>query len=301
MRKLTRALVCLSLYFLFVACADTNSQKEVSANEPDVVLKQHRLMLRPAPTEPTTMVVDEVAGRGKLKNFFKQESLRASASGSFGPEGIGFLKKLLPKKEHELLYVLDLRQEPHALINDRAVTWYAPNNWTNSNSNREEALHREKRILSEIGVGDLLGNLKVISRESFPSLIRASGFSYDRISVVQHVRPTDLEVDYFIELCRRLPAKAWIHFVDYEGKERSAQFLLMYDILMNATSENFEDLVNKYRQLFAKPELFTVSEESSPFHKFEKENLEFLEKFYVYARQNPQGAGKLWGEYILIH
>lgn len=281
-----------------VGCADTGSHSSDTLSEMSSA-KSHFFMSRPTATEPTELKFDPVESKGKIKNFVSNVSLKTSSSGSFGSEGLGAIKKLMPKKEHELIYVIDLRQEPHGLVNDRAVTWYAPHNWTNSSANRDEALQREKRLLSELTVGSQISGTAIQSIESFASLIRSSGMNYERLSVVQHLRPSDREVDTFIEICRRLPAKAWVHFLDYEGKERAAYFMLMYDVLQNANQSTLESFYVKYRTMYFKEDLFSLSVESSLYYRYEKEQLDFLNRFYAYAKKNPQGIGELWGEYLL--
>ncbi len=280
------------------SCADTASLPSDTLAEMSSSKNQF-FMSRPTATEPTELKFDPVESKGKAKNFVANSTLRASSSGSFGSEGLSAIKKILPKKEHELIYVFDLRQEPHGLVNDRAVTWYAPHNWTNSSANRDEALQREKRLLSELTVGSVIGDTSVQSIESFASLVRSSGMNYERLSVVQHLRPSDREVDIFIEACRKLPSKAWLHFVDYEGKERAAYFMLMYDILQNANQSSLEAFYGKYRALYSKDDLFSLSVESSLYYRYEKEQLDFLNRFYAYAKKNPQGTNELWGEYLL--
>lgn len=285
---------------VLAACASSqreHSEKRVAITAPGS--QDTFFMSRPMPTEPTELVFDVVEGSRKLKNYLSQPSMRFSSSGSFGAEGISALKKILPKKDVQLLQVLDLRQEPHGLINDKAVTWLAPHNWTNASANREEALQREKRLLSELTVGSEVAGVQIQSVESFASLIRSSGINYDRLSVVQHLRPTDLEVDAFIGFIRNLPVNAWVHFVDYEGNERAAEFMLMYDLLNNAGTADLESFYNKYRKLYNKENLFTLSVESSNYYKYENEKLKFFERFYTYAKKNPKGVGQLWGEFLL--
>ena len=290
--------IALAGYLVLAGCADTGSHQSDSLSQLSAAKNQF-FMSRPRATEPTELKFDPVEPKGKLKNFISNTSMRVSSSGSFGSEGLSALKKILPKKEHELIYVIDVRQEPHGLVNDRAVTWYAPHNWTNSSANREEALQREKRLLSELTVGSTIADTNVQSIESIASLIRSSGMNYERLSVVQHLRPSDREVDTFIELCRKLPTKAWLHFVDYEGKERAAYFMLMYDVLQNANQNSLESFYAKYRNLYGKEELFSLSVESSLYYRYEKEQLDFLNRFYAYAKKNPQGTSQLWGEYLI--
>ena len=150
--------------------------------------------------------------------------LRASGSGEFTPENL----KLVLARTRGPVTVFDLRQETHAFVNDLPVSWYASHDWANvgrsqAGIEKEEAARVQSfKPGSEIevrpghpvkhGNGNSDPPQRVtIERASMEGeVVEGSGAHY--VTVTDHARPLDEEVDRFVRAVRALPENAWAHF-----------------------------------------------------------------------------------------
>lgn len=278
---------------LLASCAQAPLQK----NDQTVVSKPSFFMTKPQATAPITLVVDEDFAGKKLIAYRKNSELRLSGSATFGPQGLKELAKPL-KKSKSLLYVVDLRQESHGLINDQPVTWDAEKNWGLAELNHDEAIRHERRLLGDLRIGEKLGKNEIKSIETEESLVRSAGHQYLRLTVLDFVRPSDREVEAFVEAVANLPDQAWVHIHCRDGGNRTTLFMLLYDMLLNAKSISFEDLVKRNVTLSKDPNLLEIGETQNWQYSLQKERVEFVHEFYNYAKAHPRGAGKLWTEWV---
>ncbi|AHZ86420.1 protein tyrosine phosphatase [Bdellovibrio bacteriovorus] len=291
-----KKLLLLPVLFAVAACA----QKSVSLT-PDkpVSTKIPFFMTRPQPTTPVELVFDKDHAAPKPMNYRKSDSLRMSGSATFSPKALKEVAKPV-KKNKASLYVFDLRQESHGLINDIPVTWYADRDWANADLNHEEAVRRERRLLGDLRVGDKIGTTAIQSIETEESMIRTGGHQYVRLTVTDHVRPVDSEVDRFIESVRALPENAWVHFHCRAGKGRTTTFMVLYDMLKNAKTDSFEEIIKRNTELSNDYDVLTVpADEKDWKYPYQKERAAFVTEFYNYAKAHPNGEGMLWGEWVL--
>lgn len=291
-----KRLLLLPVLLAAVACAE----KTVSL-KPDkpVSTKIPFFMTRPQAMTPVELVFDKDHATSKPGNYRKNESLQMSGSASFATKALKEIAKPV-KKNKATLYVFDLRQESHGLINDIPVTWTADREWANAEMNHEEAVRRERRLLGDLRVGEKVGNTTIQSIETEESLVRTGGHQYVRLTVTDHVRPVDSEVDRFIEAIRGMPDKAWAHFHCRSGKGRSTVFMIMYDMLRNAGTETYETIIKRNTELSQDFDVLTVpTDEKDWKHPFQKETVAFITEFYNYAKAHPNGEGVLWGEWVL--
>lgn len=244
-------------------------------------------MTKPAPASEVTLVVDRDFVGSKIVNYRKRPDLNLSGSATFGPMALKDLAKPLKKKKIPL-YIFDLRQESHGLINDQPVTWQAERNWSNTDLNHDEAIRRERRLLGDLQIGSLLDGKEIKSIETEESMVRTSGHQYVRLTVIDHVRPSDSEVDRFIEAVKALPENAWVHFHCRDGGNRTSTFMRLYEILVG----------KKEVDLTQDPELSQLGDEQAWDFLYKKERLEFLQEFSKYAKAHPRGEGMVWSEWV---
>src|ERR1043166_4524010 len=76
-------------------------------------------------------------------------------------------------------------------------------------------------------------------------IVGGAGASYVRITVTDHTRPLDDEVDRFVLAVRALPGNAWAHFHCEAGLWRTTTFMVLYDMLRNANRVSLEDIVRR--------------------------------------------------------
>lgn len=238
------------------------------------------------------------------------DSLRAS--GSAEPWETAF--PVLKERFGENLILIDLRQESHGFLNGAPVTWYLPpGDWINLGKTRDETLEDEKERLARLvrekaalvhednwipqkiqGFGK---TEKVLSVTSEGELARRYGIRHFRLTVPDHMRPSDEDVDRFITFVRGLREKDWLHFHCHAGMGRTTTFLIMYDMLQNADRVSLEDIVA--RQAAAGPRYNVFRDESgAPWEKVFGERAAFVRKFYEYAKAFRVGSKENWTEWL---
>src|SRR2546422_3189593 len=152
--------------------------------------------------------------------------LHASGSGEFTADGL----KLLLARTRGPVTIFDLRQETHIFVNGLPISWYATHDWVNvgrSHSAIEEGEASRVQSLkpgSEIDVrpghpvkhgsaNSVTPEQVTVERASTEqNIVEGAGAHYVRITVTDHTRPLDDEVDRFVLAVRALPEDAWAHF-----------------------------------------------------------------------------------------
>lgn len=279
---------------LLSACAEKNVNSD-NQTMVDQVTNTPFFMTRPKPTEPVELVFDKKYIGKKPLNYRADAKNRMSGSASYQPQALREIAKPVKKKKN-LLYIFDLRQESHGYINDEPVTWQADRDWANADLSYDEVIRRERRLLGDMKVGDRLNGTEIKSIETEESSVRSAGHNYVRITVTDHVRPTDVEVDRFVETVRNMPPEAWAHFHCRAGKGRTTTFMVMYDILKNAQKDSLAEINERVMKLSNDYDAMAIPEKTDWKYVYQKERAEFLENFYVYAKENPK-IEKLWTEW----
>jgi protein-tyrosine phosphatase len=252
-----------------------------------------------------------VAGGGREPSTLGLSELRASGSGQFSGPGLERLMGLLPAR----VTVFDLRQETHVFVNGLPVSWYATNNWANVGRPREEIegeegdrchtfVPRTRLLLSDAGARKAAPDvappvsLEVADVQTEAALVRMAGAAYVRITVSDHARPTDVEVDRFLLAVRELPPEGWAHFHCRAGRGRTTTFLALYDMLRNAHRVSLEDIARRQELLAEDYDVLRPAESGSWKAPFTEDRIAFVRAFYAYARENPNGRPRLWTEWL---
>lgn len=155
------------------------------------------------------------------------------------------------KVAYDKIYVIDLREEPHAFINDAAVSWYyGPLNVQQNKSSGEVIASDYRRIAQVRAFSTVFINTIEKSVDGMPSekkteiypvttviseqeAVNGLGAHYIRIPVTDHFRPEGRDVDEFVNFVTQLPAGAWLHFKCRGGKGRTTTFMVFLDIIRN--------------------------------------------------------------------
>ena len=238
------------------------------------------------------------------------DSLRASGSAELWESAFPVLKKHFGGN----LILVDLRQESHGFLNGAPVVWYLPpGDWINLGKTRDETLQDERDRLAGLGREKTVRihdddwipsriqgpgkSEKVLSVASEEELARRSGIHYFRLTVPDHMRPSDEDVDRFINLVRGLRAGDWLHFHCHAGMGRTTTFLVMYDMLKNAGQVTLDDIVA--RQAAAGPHYNVFRNESGPpWEEVFREREAFVRQFYEYAKAFRAGSNASWTEWL---
>jgi protein-tyrosine phosphatase len=238
--------------------------------------------------------------------------LRASGSGEFTPEGL----KLVLARTRGPVTVFDLRQETHIFLNDLPVSWYASRDWANvgrsqsaieaDETSRVQSLKPGSEIVIRAGEPVKKGSagaatpqrVTVGSSSTEHDIVGAAGASYVRVTVTDHARPLDDEVDRFVLAVRALPENAWAHFHCEAGRGRTTTFMVLYDMLRNANRASLEEIVRRQQILGYDYDVLQPTEPGIWKAPYAADRAAFVRAFYNYARANPNGRLQLWSEWL---
>ena len=252
------------------------------------------------------------ASKGETPATIGLSDLRASGSGEFTPEGL----KLLLARTRGPVTVFDLRQETHIFVNNLPVSWYASRDWANvgrsqsaieaDEVSRVQSLEPGSQIVIRPGEAVKKGRASssmpqrvAVERASTErDIVGAAGASYVRLTVTDHARPLDDEVDRFILAVRALPENAWAHFHCEAGLGRTTTFMVLYDIMRNANRVSLEDIVRRQKILGYDYDVLQPDEPGNWRAPYAADRAAFVRAFYDYARANPNGRPQLWSEWL---
>jgi len=236
--------------------------------------------------------------------------LRASGSAAFTEANFKSMLARVPGP----VTVFDLRQEDHVYVNGEPVSWYASNNWANVGRTHDAIIASEAARVAGLmpgvkieladadagkGGGAAATQSVVVTRAATErDVVTAAGAGYARLTIADHARPTDEEVDRFITSVRALPAGQWVHFHCRAGKGRTTTVLALYDMLRNADRVPLEDIVNRQSLLIGDYNLLQLEEQSGWKAPLAADRAAFVRGFYDYARANPNGRPLLWTEWL---
>jgi hypothetical protein len=303
----------------------------VSAALPAATLVQKNPPVRPADADSPVAIwdIDLTQAKSLPRNFrttdnplkaTKDETptttglidLRASGSGEFTPEGL----KLVLARTRGSVTVFDLRQETHIFVNDLPLSWYASRDWANVGRSQsaieaaEAARVQSLKPSSEIdvrpgepvkkGSGNFAEPQRVrVERASMErDIVGGAGASYVRLTVTDHARPLDGEVDRFVLAVRALPENAWAHFHCEAGRGRTTTFMVLYDMLRNANRVSLEDIVRREKILGYDYDVLQPAKPGNWKAPYIEDRIAFVRAFYDYARANPNGRPQLWSQWL---
>ena len=186
------------------------------------------------------------AGEGFERNPSRKglATLYASGSAEFSVKEFDKMVPVLKEQAKGPIYIVDLRQESHGLINGTAVSWYGERDWGNLGKSKKAALRDERARLKAVRGKDVtmakLGKDKkpvnpvTVKAESVMTeeqLVKSRGLRYFRIAATDHVWPSAENIDAFIRFTRKLPKDAWLHFHCQAGQGRTKTFMVLYELL----------------------------------------------------------------------
>jgi hypothetical protein len=249
---------------------------------------------------------------GKTPSTTGLMDLHASGSGEFTADNL----KLLLARMHGLVTIFDLRQETHIFVNGLPVSWFATRDWANVRRSQTAIEADEAAWVQSLGSGSEIavrpgepvkkGNAdsavpqRVIVKEANieRDLVSSAGANYVRVAVTDHTRPLNDEVDRFIVAVRALPENAWAHFHCEAGLGRTTTFMVLYDMLRNATRVSLEDIVRRQKLLGYDYDVLRAAGPGNWKAPYVEDRIAFVRAFYDYARANPNGRPQLWSEWL---
>jgi hypothetical protein len=189
--------------------------------------------------------------------------LRVSGSGQFCQDQLYALQEKLAG--HSVI-VIDLRAEPHGMINNCAVTWASDPAWKISRSNVEgieadwlNRILKLRRVTTTFYApgafadSDSWERMAVIfdvrSILTPSALIERARWRYLRVPVIDGEIPEDAVVDDFLRTLNKLDDSEWKHLHCDTGGYRTSLFLTLYDISRNYYRAGQQDILARQRKL----------------------------------------------------
>ena len=252
------------------------------------------------------------ANKGQIPSDTGLADLHASGSGEFTADGL----KLLLARTRGPVTVFDLRQETHIFVNGLPVSWFATNDWANvgrtqgaieaDENARVQSLKPGSKIVVRPGstvkkpgvTPSTPQNVTVEHASTERELVEPNHAASVRVTVTDHCRPLDNEVDGFILAVRALPENAWAHFHCEAGRGRTTTFMVLYDMLRNAARVPMEDIVRRQQLLGYDYDVLRPADSGDWKAPYTDDRIAFVRAFYNYAHANPNGRPQLWSEWL---
>jgi hypothetical protein len=227
------------------------------------------------------------------------DTLCISGSAQFsGPQFRRLASVLRKCAKGKDIYVIDLRQESHVLVNEGIpLSWYGSHNWANEGKTLKEIEADEaERFGAMIGrtinayarkddtpVAQMAINIKSVMTEK--ELVESEAFKYVRIPVQDHIWPPAEDIDAFISFVNRIgPGQAWLHFHCHAGKGRTSIMMIIYDMMRNP-GVPMKDIAVRQTMVGGSYPLYTEKSGSYKVPLYE-EKARMLPLIYEYVQEN---------------
>ena len=243
-------------------------------------------------------------------------TLYASGSAEFSAKEFDKMVPVLKEQAKGPIYIVDLRQESHGLINGTAVSWYGERDWGNLGKSKRAALRDEKTRLKSVRGKDVtmakLGKDKkpvapvTVKAESVmqeEQLVKSRGLRYFRIAATDHVWPSAANIDEFINFTRTMPANAWLHFHCQAGAGRTTAYMAMYDMMKNP-DVSLGDILSRQYLLGGNYVAYEIAKPKPDQWKadYYHQKAHMVEKFYQYVQENhADGFKTSWSQWLAAH
>ena len=240
-------------------------------------------------------------------------TLYASGSAEFSVKEFDKMVPVLREQAKGPIYIVDLRQESHGLINGTAVSWYGERDWGNLGKSKKAALRDEKSRLKAVRGRDVtmakLGKdkkpvdpvtVRAASVLTEEQLVKSRGLRYFRIAATDHVWPSAENIDAFIRFTRNLPKDAWLHFHCQAGEGRTTAYLAMYDMMKNPDL-SLGTILSRQYLLGNNYVAHRVAEPKPGDWKaaYYNQKAAMVAKFYEYVQENhASGYAKPWRDWL---
>lgn len=235
--------------------------------------------------------------------------LHTSGSAQFTPSRLKQILKQINAQFHGPVTVFDLRQEEHIFLNGQPIN-VQPAYWDKISALHDAIVSDEESQVKKLapgmkltvfdkhalksGSGQTTTNIIVSQVTAEREIVTADGANYVRITVKDGGLPTDEEMDRFILSVRQLSPDSWVHFHCQAGHGRTTRFLALYDMLRNARQVSLHDILVRQSLLVGEPDLLLSEKED----KGQESRTSYFQRFYDYARANPDGQPELWSQWL---
>ena len=240
-------------------------------------------------------------------------TLNISGSRQFSKEQFEELaKKLNVAANGKTIYIIDLRQENHEIINGYPVSFYSEHNWENKGLSIEDINKKQNELFSDLTNKEMTIYLKgddekasedylsfkINEYTSEKQLVESKGFKYINIPCVDHVWPSAENIDQFIEFVKSVDMKnVWLHFHCVAGEGRTATFMCLYDMMKNP-QVSMKDICYRQTKLGGNYPLY-IQEKDDWKKQLYEEKANMFPLLYQYIQENYQSNYEVtWSEWL---
>lgn len=222
-------------------------------------------------------------------------------------ELISRLKKAAAGKD---IYVLDLRMESHALLNDVDFSWYGYHNWANKGMS-DAAIDADEKTRFKALLGQTFTaykktdeakkhgmTLDVTRVMTEQELVEGAGAHYVRIHAADYSWPQPEKIDQFITFVKSIDLKkSWLHFHCHAGLGRTGIFMCMYDKMRNPEL-SLKDILTRQALLESKYLLYVEPEDDFQ-HDLSVEITQMMPLLFTYIEENAATNYQVrWSDYL---
>ena len=241
------------------------------------------------------------------------DALNISGSRQFSKKQFESLSSVLDRIVNgKQIYIIDLRQENHAIINGYPVSFYSEHNWENKNISNDEIMSRQNKLFSNLLDKEMeiylkgddeksseeLLKFKVSKCISEKELVESKGYQYINILCTDHVWPSAENIDEFISFVKSIDMNnVWLHFHCVAGEGRTATFMSLYDMMKNP-QVSMKDICYRQTKLGGNYPLYLQEEDDWKKELYE-EKARMFPLLYQYIQENYQSNYEVtWGEWL---
>lgn len=263
---------------------------------------------------PDPLLVLDARNTDKMPPKFRVATdLHIAGSAQFSERG---LLKALERIQGRKVMVVDLRQESHGFLNGNAVSWYGRHDAANAGLTSQEISMREQKLLESLAKSKFATVYNIVTKTEDGTITAAKPqdyavhnisseeemavkhhLKYQRIYVQDFHAPDNKAVDQFVALVKHLPQDKWLYFHCRGGSGRTTSFMAMYEMMRNAKTATFEEILTHQHNLGGK-NLMKLPEEGSYKYAAALERLNFLKKFYDYAKESDADFSVDWSDWL---
>lgn len=254
-------------------------------------------------------------------NITGLDHLWMSGSGATSARGwqaiIDNVKKITQGKVTKIVDV-DLRQESHGYLNNNSINLTAQYDWVNRDKTREQIIVDEQNWLQSLSTQQYITNVltpaqfksndfihgvdtQVQSIASEEAIVTKDGFQYFRLTVTDHMAPSNEDTDRFVDLVSHLSTDTWLHIHCRGGDGRTATFMVMYDMLRNANKVSFDDILKRQASVSPYYDLYKIEHKNPELTEYYEKRFIFLTEFYQFATERLNGYSGTWTSWIINH
>lgn len=246
-------------------------------------------------------------------NLTGLEDLRIAGGGQFS---VPALQEILKQLQITKLTVIDLREESHGFVDGTAISWYAPHDAINAGKTMMQIEQDQSALLEKLAHEKHINIYKIQKKTKAEAIAKAASakypvhsvsseeefvesmnMRYERIYVQDFHAPAPEQVDRFLAVVKAIPKGEWIYLHCRAGVGRTSTFMAMYDMLHHAKELTFEEVLARQAAIGGK-DFNTLPEQGKWKYPYAVERLDFLKKFYEYARSNQDDFKTSWSEWL---